>query len=121
MLEAILYRVFKRLPEDRVVSEAAFERLTLNADSPFLLREFLEETTEWMSVEDWIQSMPGRRRKMLQRAMLEREARGQNHPEYDTITPFVKTELLPHLLQPLHKRLEERARVQVCLIIGRLN
>lgn len=95
LVEAVLYRVFKKLPDDRVVSETAFDRLTSNALSDLLLGGWLSTPVQPMSVDEWIQSMPSVRRKALLKAKEAREMRGCEHPDFDTITPFVKKELLP--------------------------
>lgn len=95
LVEAVMYRVFKKLPEDRVVSQPAFDRLAMNARDELLLGRWLESGPVPMSTDEWIASMPSRRRKALQRAHDERQRRGENHPDYELITPFVKQELLP--------------------------
>lgn len=95
LIEAIMYRVFKKLPDDRVVNAAAFTALARNAYCPQLLAEWLQDAPEPMSVEEWIESMPAIRRRALRRALKAREERGVEHPDFDLITPFVKKELLP--------------------------
>lgn len=95
LVNAILYRVFKALPEDRVVHQPAFDKITELARSPLLLGSFLDPTGIPMEVRDWIASINvSRRRRALLRALRLLEERGRYCEDFETVQPFVKSELL---------------------------
>ncbi len=99
LCEAILYRVFKKIP--RIVKCDSYEAAT--ALLHVLLTRDEESFTDFiapMSVWEWIVSIKNsRRRKVLIKAWHAYEARGELHPRYDKIQAFVKSELLPYFGQ----------------------
>jgi len=93
LLEAILYRNFKHLPEREDPSEACFDSVTRVID--LLLPGFCDPC-EPMSVFEWLRSYTvSRRRHALTRAHWKRVERGRNHQDYGKVGAFVKTEKLP--------------------------
>lgn len=95
LVNAILYRVFKALPEDRHVNSSCFDTAIALAHSPALLGDFLRPDGIPMSVSAWIRSLSvSRRRRALLRALKLLEQRGRESDDFEFIKPFVKTELL---------------------------
>lgn len=93
LLEAILYRIFKDIPERQCPERPCFEAVVRVID--VLLPGFCDPC-EPMSVFQWIRSYRvSRRRHALIRAHWQRVERGCNHQDYGKVGAFVKTEKLP--------------------------
>lgn len=106
LVEAILFRVFKRLafpargalPErPRTVKPEAFKNATRLARSQFLLERFLTSSPTVMKILEYIMSNPNpaRRRALLEAWRLWDE-RGEHSSDWDEINAFVKQENLPY-------------------------
>lgn len=95
LVEAILFRVFKKL-EDRKINEQAFKRASALAESPFLLQSFLQSSPTVLKILDYIMSNPSaRRRRQLLEAWRKWDDRGEHSKDWDEINAFVKQENLP--------------------------
>jgi len=95
LVEAILFRVFKRL-EDRRITPGIFEHATKLSQSELLLYGFLSCRPEVMKVIEYILSNPDpRRRKQLLQTLHDWEDRGEHDKDWEYISAFVKQENLP--------------------------
>lgn len=100
LVEAILFRVFKKLVfadgSPRTVEPRAFKKATELAESELLLGKFLRSSPTVMKIIDYILSNPNpRRRKQLLEAWRLWDERGEHSPDWDEIQAFVKQENLP--------------------------
>lgn len=106
LVEAILFRVFKKLyfadngsgpKRERTVDAKAFENANRLAESPLLLQRFLESTPTAMRIVEYILSNPNpARRKALFEAWRLWDERGEHSEHWEEINAFVKQENLPY-------------------------